>query len=50
MLRKLEEALSRFRLLAGLTAEQYRLARLVDVELIHVLEGLEKRVKELEAR
>ena len=50
MLRKLETALSRFRLAMGLSAEHYRLARTVDVELIAVLEGLDKRVKELEAR
>lgn len=50
MLRKLEQALSAFRLRAGLTPELYRLARTVDVELIAVLEGLDKRVKELEAR
>ena len=50
MMRRLEEALSRFRLRMGLTAELYRLARTADVELIAALEGLDKRIKELEAR
>lgn len=50
MFLKLEAALSRFRLSVGLTAEQYRLARLVDVELLAAFEGLDRRLRELEAR
>jgi hypothetical protein len=47
---KLEKALQKHRLGQNYTPEQYRMARTVDVELLMVLETLEKRVREVEGR
>jgi hypothetical protein len=47
---RLEKAMMAYRLGSQLTPEQYRRARTVDVELLMVLETLEKRVREVEGR
>lgn len=48
MLRKLEHAMQTWRLREKLSPEEYTLARRMDVELLAVLERLDKRVRELE--
>lgn len=50
MLRKFEQALQAWRLKERLSPEEYTLARRADVELIMVLERLDKRLKEVEER
>jgi hypothetical protein len=45
---RLEKAMMAHRLGSELTPDQYRRARTVDVELLMVLETLEKRVKAVE--
>jgi hypothetical protein len=45
-MKELQEALAKLR--ATQPANQYRLARLVDLELLLVLQGLERRVQLLE--
>jgi hypothetical protein len=47
---RLEKAMMAHRLGSRLTPEEYRMARTVDVELLMVLETLEKRVREVEAK